>query len=348
MKFIPVLGSALLLATPAAMPAAAQTVEIAAVRETEPVASAGDSADDPAIWRDPADPAKSLIVATDKSRGLDVYDLTGKRVASAPAGLVNNVDLRAGVLIRGRSAILVGASDRTADPKGRIALYALETAPAGLRHLADVVVSEGGPAKVYGFCLWRRSAREVHAFVPYNDGTIRQYRLDLTRATPTATLVREVRLGSKTEGCVVDDRTGRLYVSEERVGVWRIDAAPGSRAAPVMFAAIDGVNLKPDIEGLAIVPRGRAGGFLVASSQNDNAYSAYGLESGRLAAHFRIAGSAGIDGVTDTDGLEFAPGSFGAPFDQGLFVVQDGDNSPANQNFKLVPGSALLGLLGVK
>jgi 3-phytase len=40
-----------------------------------------------------------------------------------------------------------------------------------------------------------------------------------------------------------------------------------------------------------------------------------------------------------------APGDFGAPFDDGLFVVQDGDNQPDNQNFKLVPGGAVLALL---
>lgn len=342
-------GSAVALGVFGAAPAATQSVEtlsIAAVRETVPVISPGDSADDPAVWRNPADPAKSLIVATDKSWGLNVYDLSGALLASAPAGLVNNVDLRADVLVQGRSSVLVAASDRSDDPQGKIALYALESSPVGLRHLAHLPVTGNGVGNVYGFCLWRRAPGEVYAFVPYNDGDVRQYALDLSGSAPTATLVRDVKLGSKTEGCTVDDRTGLLYVAEEKRGVWRMRAAPDSKDAPVMFAAVDGARLIPDVEGLAIVPQGDKGGFLIASSQNDNAYAAYDLESGRFARHFRIAGSGGVDGVVDTDGLEFAPGDFGAPFDEGLFIVQDGDNAPENQNFKMVPGGALRRLLG--
>lgn len=347
-------GSAIALALLAPAFASAQltrsahTATIEAVRETAPVASPGDAADDPAVWRNPADPAKSLIVGTDKSWGLNVYDLSGAVVASAPAGLVNNVDLRPDVRINGKDAILVAATDRSEDPKGKIALYTLETSPAGLRHLAHVEVESDGVGDGYGFCLWRRAPDDMFAFIAYNNGDVRQYALDLSGATPTAKMVRDIRLASQTEGCVVDDRTGQLYVGEEERGVWRIDADPDSKAAPEMFAAIDGVNLIADVEGVAIIPEGDRGGYLIASSQNDNAYAVYNLENGRFARHFRITGSGDVDAVTDTDGLEFAPGDFGAPFDKGFLIVQDGDNAPANQNFKMVPGGALMQLIGSK
>ncbi|MBO9545449.1 phytase [Caulobacter sp.] len=324
---------------------AVETFEIQAVRETVPVASPGDAADDPAIWRNPADPTKSLIVGTDKEWGLHVYDLSGALLASAPAGLVNNVDLRADVLINGKPGVLVAATDRSEDPNGKLALYALETSPVGLRHLGHPRVEGDGVGDVYGFCLWRRAADQVFAIIAYNNGDVREYALNLTTATPTAKLVRDVRLATRTEGCVVDDRTGLLYVGEERHGIWRMDAAHDSKASPVLFAAVDGVRLIPDIEGLAIIPEGKRGGVLIASSQNDNAYVAYDLETGRYLRRFRVTGSGTVDGVTDTDGLEFAPGDFGAPFQDGLFVVQDGDNSPDKQNFKLIPGGALKKLL---
>lgn len=350
--------SAMALGMLATAPASAATAEIPsleAVRETVPVASPGDSADDPAVWRNPADPVKSLIVATDKSWGLNVYDLSGALLASAPAGLVNNVDLRADVLIEGRTGVLVAATDRTDDPNGKIALYALETAPVGLRHLAHVPVASDGVGEVYGFCLWRRAANEVYAFIAFNNGDVRQYALDLSGAVPHAALVRDVKLQSQTEGCVADDRTGMLYVGEEERGIWRMAAARDSNEAPTLFARVDGVRLIPDVEGLAIIPRGDAGGFLLASSQADNAspasgqpgnaYVAYDLETGRFVERFRITGSGDIDGASDTDGLEFAPGNFGAPFEDGILVVQDGDNAPDNQNFKIVPGNALNALL---
>ncbi len=331
-----------------------ETLSVAAIRETAPVASTGDSADDPAVWRNPVDPSESLIVTTDKSWGLNVYDLSGALLASAPAGLVNNVDLRADVLIGGVAGVLVGASDRSQDLDGRIALYALESAPANLRLLAHVPVEGDGVGKVYGFCLWRRSADQLFAFIPFNNGDVRQYALDLTGAEPRATLVRDIKLDSQTEGCVVDDRTGMVYVGEEERGVWRIDAAPDSSEGPVLFARVDNMRLVPDVEGLTIIPRGDTGGLLLVSSQadnapagsapNENAYAAYDLETGQFQYRFRIMGSGDVDAVSDTDGLEFAPGNFGAPFEEGLLVVQDGDNAPDNQNFKMVPGSALKAL----
>lgn len=334
----------------------AEAFSLEAVRETVPVASRGDAADDPAVWRNPTDPARSLIVATDKDWGLNVYDLSGALVASAPAGLVNNVDLRADVLIGSRAGVLVAASDRSEDTRGSIALYELLGSPAGLRHLADVPVDSDGVGKVYGMCLWRRAADELFAFIPFNNGDVRQYALDLSDAIPRATFVRAIKLDSQSEGCVVDDRTGTLFVAEEERGVWRIDAAPDSRTAPSLFAAIDGVRLIPDAEGLAIMPQGKRGGVLLVSSQADNppagsgpvesTFAAYDLEDGRYVRSFRVSGAGAIDGATGTDGLEFAPGDFGAPFEEGLLIVQDGDNAPDNQNFKLVPGSALRALLG--
>jgi 3-phytase len=332
-----------------------ETLTIEAMRETVPVISPGDAADDPAVWRNPADPTKSLIVGTDKEWGLNVYDLSGALLSSAPAGLVNNVDLRADVRIEGHRGVLVAASDRTEDPNGRIALYELETATGRLRHIAHAPVASDGVGEVYGFCLWRRADDQVFAFIPFNNGDVRQYALDLSGPAPAARLVRDVKLDSQTEGCVADDRTGLVYVGEEDVGVWRMGAAPDSKDKPVQFATVDGVRLIPDIEGLAIMPEGERGGFLIASAQADtgratdrSAYAVYDLETGRLAAHFRIADSATIDGVTDTDGLEFATGNFGAPFEQGIFIVQDGDNTPGNQNFKLVPGSAVRRLVGLE
>src|SRR4051812_47856200 len=44
------------------------TVE--ASRSTDPVPHDGDAADDPAIWVDPSDPARSRVLGTDKEGGL--------------------------------------------------------------------------------------------------------------------------------------------------------------------------------------------------------------------------------------------------------------------------------------
>lgn len=82
-------------------------------------------------------------------------------------------------------------------------------------------------------------------------------------------------------------------------------------------------------------------------SPPDHAHAAYDLESGRFVRHSRV-GSGKVDGVVDTDRLEFAPGDFGAPFEDCIFIVQDGDNAPENQNFKMVTGGSLKRLLAPK
>ena len=56
------------------------------VLETEVAASYGDAADDPAIWVHPDDPAKSLVIGTDKQLGLYVFDLEGRAVQTLPDG----------------------------------------------------------------------------------------------------------------------------------------------------------------------------------------------------------------------------------------------------------------------
>ncbi len=49
-------------AATAVAPPSDQAPQVAAVAETDPVDTANDAADDPAIWRNPRDTAKSLVI----------------------------------------------------------------------------------------------------------------------------------------------------------------------------------------------------------------------------------------------------------------------------------------------
>ncbi|MFD1950217.1 phytase [Sphingomonas arantia] len=308
------------------------TAVIQARAETDPVGTADDAADDPAIWRNPADPAASLIVATDKRAGLHLYDLKGRRIAFTPSARLNNVDLRDRVRIAGVPAILVAASDRADVANAKMALFRLDSVARKLVPLASVPV---GPGEAYGMCLWRRARDAVlFGFVVMKDGRIDQMAFDLTGAVPTARRVRSMKLGTQSEGCVVDDRTGRLYVSEEDVGLWAFDAEPTAPVTPQPIGRVDGATLFADAEGMALAPRGRKGGYLVVSSQGDNGYALYRLPDMRFAGRFRI-GDGRVDGTSETDGIDLVTGDFGPDYPGGLLVVQDGDNAPATQNFKL-------------
>ena len=317
---------------------------VSARGETAPVGTANaDAADDPAIWRNPADPAASLIVGTDKKAGLYVYGLDGRTRDFLDAGRVNNVDLRDGVTIAGQPGILVAASDRTDLANARVALFRLDPASAKLTAIGKV---DGGRGEAYGICLYR-GAGATYAFIVLKDGTIHQVALDTAGATPVGRIVRSLKLGTQSEGCAVDDRTGILYVAEEDVGLWRFDARPDGAATPTRIAAADGRNLVADAEGVAIAPMGEKDGYVLVSSQGDNAYVAYRLADDSYAGRFRITDGA-IGGAEETDGIDLMLGDFGPAFPGGLFVAQDGHNAAAAQNFKLVAWEDIVKLLDLR
>ncbi|WP_420140260.1 phytase [Sphingomonas sp.] len=314
---------------------------VVAVGETEPVSTANaDAADDPAIWRDPADPSRSLIIGTDKKAGLYVYGVDGRRRSFFQAGRVNNVDL-VEARVAGRAAILVAASDRNDPAAGKVALFTLDPASAALTALGTV---PAGAGEAYGLCLSPRG-QAVDAFVVMKDGTIAQVALDLAEAAPAGRVVRTLKLATQSEGCVVDPRTRRLYVGEEDAGIWRFDADPAGSPTPVKVAGVDGKTLVADVEGLAVVAGAAGGGWLLASSQGDNAYAVYDLATERFLGRFRV-GPGKFGATSETDGIAAMAGDFGAAFPGGLFIAQDGDNAPAAQNFKLVPLAAIAAALG--
>ncbi|MFE9591696.1 phytase [Streptomyces sp. NPDC006294] len=130
------------------------------------------NADDPAIWRNTADPGRSLVVATAKEGGLRVYDLDARQVQSiaapAPAtdedapGRFNNVDLLQGVRLSTGRADLAVVSDRGND---RLRFYRIDRdRPGG--PLADVTDPAATPVfssgqeeindqnTVYGLASW--------------------------------------------------------------------------------------------------------------------------------------------------------------------------------------------------
>ncbi|MEJ6011904.1 phytase [Novosphingobium aquae] len=308
--------------------AQAQTVSVTARGETAPVGTANDdAADDPAVWRNAARPSQSLIVATDKKAGLYVYGFDGKVRSFIPAGRVNNVAL----VDLGRSGVIVVASDRNNVAAARLQLYRLDTRRALLVPLGDV---DGGAGEAYGVCLLRRG-RGFDAFSVLKDGSIVHTWITLTNGKLQARWLRTLKLATQTEGCVVDPRSAMLYVGEEDRGIWAFDARESGSNKGRLVGPVDGQHLVADVEGLALWPQGKRGGWLVASSQGDNAYALYRLPGMEPAGRFRIA--AGMFGATEeTDGIELAKGSFGRHYPGGLFIAQDGHNAPAAQNFKLV------------
>ncbi|MGB1091708.1 MAG: phytase, partial [Oceanobacter sp.] len=112
--------------------------EIPASAETTPVSTAGDAADDPAIWVNPNDASKSLILGTNKKRALVVYDLKGNKVQDLPVGRVNNVDVRQGFALKGQPMDIAAASHRD---HASVMLFAIDPTTGQISEAGEVVTT---------------------------------------------------------------------------------------------------------------------------------------------------------------------------------------------------------------
>jgi 3-phytase len=316
-------------------------VTVSATVETEPVATFGDAADDPAIWVHPENPELSLIIGSQKKHGINVYDLSGNLLQSRADGHINNVDLRYDFPLGGQSVAIVTGSNRSTDS---VSIYSVD---AGSRMLIDVAdgIIPTGMIDPYGACMYRsQKTDQYYVFINDTSGIVKQWLLkDNGKQKVAAELVREFAVGSQTEGCVADDQTGALYVGEEDIGIWKYSAEPdGSEDRTLVDSTDENGNLTDDVEGLAIFYGDGDSGYLVASNQGADNYALYerGGENKFVGLFHVVADDVtGIDGSSETDGLDVSSANFGPDFPGGLLVVQDGRNITPyeRQNFKLVP-----------
>ncbi|MEW1927334.1 phytase [Streptomyces sp. NPDC088360] len=201
------LSSGALAAT--ALPAVQPRAETPALHDD---AAGGDAdADDPAIWRNSADPDRSLVVATAKQGGLRVYDLAAREVQSVPApaapgpddapGRFNNVDLVHGLRLPSGRADLAVTSDRGSD---RLRVYRIDRDRSG-GPLTDVTDPSAAPVfsssqeeineqrTAYGLATWTDPASgRSYAVVSQRERT-RVALLELTPKSDGTVGYRKVR-----------------------------------------------------------------------------------------------------------------------------------------------------------
>lgn len=312
--------------------------------ETTVMPQGGDAADDPAVWVHPQDPRRSLILGTNKRQGLFVYRLDGSQVQQLDVGRVNNVDIRYGARWQGEQVDLAAASNRDTQS---VSFFAISRSSGEVRHVTDMPTPLTG---IYGLCLYQDTTSQMHVYVNDEDGTYLHYTLETGDFAWSGTLVRQFAVSSQPEGCVASDRTGRLYIGEEDVGIWTLGAGAQDSVTLEPLAMV-GQELHDDVEGLAlyVTPERE---YLLASSQGNDSYVLFDAMAPYAAlGAFRIGMNLGaepmIDGASETDGLEASSANLGGLYEEGILIVQDGRNVlPAgNQNFKLVPWSAVRAVL---
>lgn len=321
-------------ATPVALPPVLPVVK--PVVQTDVVMSQGDAADDPAIWVNPKKPAQSRVLGTNKQQGLEVYDLQGKRVQHLPVGRLNNVDVRPGFTLGSRTVDLAVATNRD---HNSLSVFSIDRASGELKAVGEIAT----PVKdIYGFCLFKAPSGEIYSFANDKDGTFVQHRLFAKGDQVQGELVRQFKVPTQPEGCVVDDQRQRLFLGEEDVAVWAVDARPDQPATLTSVIKV-GEQVHDDIEGLALYQTEKDN-YLVISSQGNDSYVVVDAEPPfALRGAFRVGvnAEAGIDGTSETDGLEVTSANLGGPWSKGMLVVQDGRKRMPEQaqNFKYIPWS---------
>ncbi len=322
---------------------AAPAVLVQARVQTESVARLGDVADDPAIWVNHGAPASSRVLGTNKKQGLMVYDMQGKQQQFLASGRLNNVDLRQGVLFDGKPYDLAVATQRD---DNTVVLYGID----GEGRVGELTRFATGLPEVYGICLFQPQGGGLDVIVNDKGGAFRQFGIARAGNTWVARPGRQFKVASQPEGCVADDRSERLFLGEEKTGVWTL-AARADQPSAMQRVLSAGKELRADVEGMAIY-HGARGAYLVVSSQGDSSYVVMDTQApytvrGRFRVGFNLA--AGIDGTSETDGLDVTNADLGGAFRQGMLVIQDGYKRLPDgpQNFKYVSWADVAQALGL-
>lgn len=305
------------------------------VVQTAPVA--GD-ADDPAIWYNPQDPSRSVIIGTDKQGGaLYVYDLQG-RIVQVMQGLrrPNNVDVEYGLRLGSRRVDIAVATEREAQ---RLRIYAIEG--GRLREIGNpdgtrVFEGEQGDATLpMGISLYRRPRDgAIFAIVSRKsgprEGYLWQYQLVPDGAGRVS--LRKVRAfgrfsgNGEIEAVAVDDALGYVYYADERYGICKYHADPDHPRANEELAVFGTEGFEGDREGIAIYPTGARTGYILCVDQRagDSVVYLFRREGTASQPHQHEPARAVVHSSADeTDGIEVTHRSLGKQFPRGVLVMMN-------------------------
>jgi 3-phytase len=298
---------------------------VPAAVETPGMGTTGDAADDPAVWTHPTDPARSLILGTNKDAGVYVYGIDGSEKQKLLVGLANNVDLRGNLAVASNDGV------------NALSWFRIDPSNSVVTHVGDTKLATVEP---YGVCVGTMQGT-LHAVVTYKTGLVELWQVTDTGTGPVQlSNLRTLQLGSQLEGCVVDDEAGRLFIGEENVGLWVVNVLTEDMTPQSIDKVGSGTGLVADVEGVSLYVGKDGAGYLVVSAQSKDRYVVYDRKPphslvGVIGVDESVDGK--IDAVTHTDGLDVSPVPLPG-FPAGILVVQDDGNpvSEMDQNFKIV------------
>jgi 3-phytase len=236
--------------------------------------------DDPAIWINRADPAKSLVIGTDKATagGLYLFDLAGKIVGQTPPlKRPNNVDIITGLVLGGKPTDIAVTTERE---EQRLRVFRLpDLAPLDK---GDLVVFDGDKTRApMGIALYRRPGDGAYFAIVGGksgpaDGYLWQYRLE-DDGTGKVKMTKVRAFGrysgkKEIEAIAVDAELGFIYYSDEQYGVHKYRADPAAPDAAQELALFGTTGFVSDLEGISIYPQPKGAGYVLVSNQQADTF----------------------------------------------------------------------------
>ena len=306
--------------------------EVTANVETEPVFAGDDAADDMCVLENFNNPESSLIISSDKKYGIIVYDLEGVKLYDYEVGRINNVDILPSRSFQNK--YIVAGTNRTYNS---IDIYLFNSKG----ELENLILRKEIPSlkDVYGVTFYRDDFN-TYLFISDKKGNVEQWSYNNDEVNSEIKFVRKLKFSSLVEGLVADESKGKIYIGQERKGIWELNAFPSFDSQKKLIFK-KSKNFKPDFEGLALRDDGNGEGYLIASVQGSNGYLIIDRKSLDAKMFFRIIDGDKIDGTTETDGIDVTSIKT-SKFPNGFFIAQDDDNDGLNQNFKLVDWNKIL------
>ncbi len=302
---------------------------------TEPVKH---DTDDPAVWINPKDASKSLVIGTDKDidGALYVYDLQGKiqedkvvRNLKRP----DNVDIEYGLKLNNKATDIAVTTERFTH---KLRIYALPDMKPVDNGGIEVFENETGAEyrDLMGIALYKNKAGQIYAIVGRKsgptDGTyLWQYLLeDDGKGQVKATLVRKFGAYSgkkEIESIAVDDELGYIYYSDEGVGVRKYFAEPSKGNQELALFATTGFT--EDHEGISIYQTSRKKGYILVSDQGANQFHIFSREGTAQNPHEHTLLKVVKVKAVQSDGSEVVSVPLNSTFKKGLFIAMSDDRT---------------------
>ena len=309
--------------------------EVKPVIITEPVKY---DTDDPAIWVNPADPAKSLVIGTDKDAdgALYVFDLNGKIVQDKVVrGLKrpNNVDLAYGLMLGGKKTDIVITTERMTHKLRMFALPDMRPVDNGG---VEVFVGETGAEyrDLMGISIYTAKNGKMYAIAgrktgPLTGGYLWQYLLgDDGTGHVKATLVRkfgEYSGKKEIESIAVDNELGYIYYSDEQTGVRQYYADPEKGNKQLAIFGTSG--FQADHEGISIYKLSKTTGYIQVSDQGANRFQIFSRQGTRQNPFEHTLLKVVNVAARQSDGSDVVNVPLNNTFKHGLFVVMSDDKT---------------------